>query len=105
MANYKAIDLFCGCGGMSWGFKCAGFQVLLGADINPKALKTFAINFPEASILETDLSTYSPQKLLCDLQLQPGELDCLMGNRLAKDFPKTFPVAIAKSWITAISSF
>lgn len=43
------IDLFCGAGGMSTGFEMAGFEVLLGVDVNPKFIKTFARNHPSAA--------------------------------------------------------
>lgn len=44
MGNYNAIDLFCGCGGLSYGFEQAGFNVLLGIDNDAKALETFELN-------------------------------------------------------------
>jgi len=36
-----AIDIFCGCGGLSEGFRQAGFDVLLGIDCDEWAIKTF----------------------------------------------------------------
>jgi DNA (cytosine-5)-methyltransferase 1 len=44
MSNYNAIDLFCGCGGLSYGFERAGFNILLGIDNDAKALETFELN-------------------------------------------------------------
>lgn len=44
MSDYNAIDLFCGCGGLSYGFEMAGFNILLGIDNDPKALETFELN-------------------------------------------------------------
>lgn len=41
MGKYNVIDLFCGCGGLSYGFENAGFNVLLGIDNDAKALETF----------------------------------------------------------------
>jgi hypothetical protein len=35
------VDIFCGCGGLSQGFKKAGFEVLLGIDHNPWAIATY----------------------------------------------------------------
>ncbi|MFH7028648.1 MAG: DNA cytosine methyltransferase [Heteroscytonema crispum UTEX LB 1556] len=91
MSVFKVVDLFCGCGGLSWGFKSEGFQVVRGIDKNAIALKTFARNFPEASVLETDLSTYSPQDLLNSLQMKSGELDCLIGGPPCQGFSKNVP--------------
>ena len=39
MNQYNAIDLFCGAGGLSYGFECAGFNILLGIDSDQKALR------------------------------------------------------------------
>jgi DNA (cytosine-5)-methyltransferase 1 len=46
-----ALDLFCGCGGMSHGFELAGFDVLLGVDIEKHAMKTWAHNHKGKPIL------------------------------------------------------
>ena len=43
MGKYNVIDLFCGCGGLSYGFEQAGFNVLLGIDNDAKALETFEL--------------------------------------------------------------
>lgn len=42
--NFNAIDLFCGCGGLSYGFEKAGYNILLGIDNDAKALETFELN-------------------------------------------------------------
>ena len=39
--KFKAIDLFCGAGGLSTGLKKSGFRLCLGVDIDEKALKTY----------------------------------------------------------------
>lgn len=43
-SSINAIDLFCGCGGFSYGFERAGFKILLGIDNDQKALETFELN-------------------------------------------------------------
>lgn len=43
MAN-KIIDLFCGCGGLSYGFEMAGFEVVLAIDMWADAIKTYNHN-------------------------------------------------------------
>ena len=42
--SVNVIDLFCGCGGLSYGFQNAGFDILLGIDNSPVALETFKLN-------------------------------------------------------------
>ncbi|MGA3053382.1 MAG: DNA cytosine methyltransferase [Candidatus Korobacteraceae bacterium] len=42
--HLTVLDLFCGAGGLSLGFKNAGFEVLLAVDNNPAALNTYVRN-------------------------------------------------------------
>jgi DNA (cytosine-5)-methyltransferase 1 len=51
----NAIDLFSGCGGFSYGFQEAGFNVLLGVDNTEIALKTFKENHKNSRTLLLDL--------------------------------------------------
>lgn len=44
----NVIDLFCGCGGLSEGFKLAGYNVVAGIDFNAPAIETYKKNFPKA---------------------------------------------------------
>lgn len=44
MKQLNCIDLFCGCGGLSYGFEKAGFNVLLGIDNDKKAIEAFEKN-------------------------------------------------------------
>jgi DNA (cytosine-5)-methyltransferase 1 len=53
--KFTAIDLFSGCGGFSYGFQQAGFQVLLGVDNNDIALQTFKKNHINSESLNLDL--------------------------------------------------
>lgn len=55
--KYTALDLFCGCGGLSYGFNLAGFDIVGGIDFNKDATDTFKLNFPKAEVLCTDIST------------------------------------------------
>lgn len=42
------VDLFCGAGGLSEGFRQAGFEILLGVDSDPICVKTYRKNFGRA---------------------------------------------------------
>jgi len=57
----KIIDLFSGCGGLSLGFKNAGYEIMCGVDVDEKALETFKYNFPDSETINIDLS--NKQKL------------------------------------------
>lgn len=56
MRKYNVIDLFCGCGGLSYGFEKAGFNILLGIDNDSKALETFELNHKGAKTICGDIT-------------------------------------------------
>lgn len=49
------VDLFCGAGGLSEGFRQAGFVIAAGSDNDPDAMATYAANFPGAKVLTGDI--------------------------------------------------
>lgn len=49
------VDLFCGAGGLSEGFRQAGYSIVAGLDNDPDAMATYAANFPEAAAIVGDL--------------------------------------------------
>jgi DNA (cytosine-5)-methyltransferase 1 len=55
-AGLKVVDLFCGAGGLSEGFRQAGHRILAGADIDPDACATYRLNFPEAETIHGSLA-------------------------------------------------
>ncbi len=57
--QFTLVDLFAGAGGLSEGFRQAGFRVLAASDNDPDAAATFARNFPEARVIIGDIT--SPQ--------------------------------------------
>lgn len=52
----RAIDLFCGIGGNSWGARAAGVEIVAGFDKWELAGQVFQDNFPEARFYNVDLS-------------------------------------------------
>lgn len=49
------IDLFCGSGGLSLGFKKTGFKTIIANDISPDAINTIKLNNPEIEIILKDV--------------------------------------------------
>lgn len=87
----KAIDLFCGCGGLSVGLQMAGFEVIAGFDVESKYLVTFSHNFGQSRAFEADLSQVNPQIFMERLKLSAGELDLLVGGPPCQGFSKNVP--------------
>lgn len=53
--SYKAIDFFCGGGGMTCGLRQAGIDVIAGVDIDKEARDTYEYNNPGTAFIETDI--------------------------------------------------
>lgn len=74
-----AVDLFCGAGGLSQGLSDAGWQLVAAADHDPDACATYRLNFPEAHLVEGNLT--SPAKHAELLGVMPaGGLTLLAGG-------------------------
>ena len=52
---YKAIDFFCGGGGMTHGLRQAGIDVIAGVDLDKEAKETYEYNNPGTVFIETDI--------------------------------------------------
>jgi len=59
--SYKVLDLFCGCGGLSYGFTEAGYNVALGIDNWKDAIETFERNHQDSKGIVSDLFNESPK--------------------------------------------
>lgn len=87
----KAIDLFCGCGGISIGLKNAGFNILAGIDIEKKYIASFQHNFPDSKAIISDISLMSPAHFMKEIRIEPHELDLLVGGPPCQGFSKNVP--------------
>lgn len=58
--EYTVIDLFCGAGGLSYGFEKAGFNIVAGFDNCKDSLETFKKNHHNAVAVSCDLSFSIP---------------------------------------------
>lgn len=52
----NVLDLFCGCGGLSYGFESAGYNIVLGIDNDAKALETFELNHKNSKSICGDIT-------------------------------------------------
>lgn len=76
------LDLFSGCGGLSFGFASEGFEILAGVDSWQDALITFAKNHPSAMAVAADLGDPSVIKEFASLP----ELDVVVGGPPCQGF-------------------
>lgn len=75
----KAIDLFCGAGGLTVGLKMAGFDVVSAVEKEPIVSETYMQNHPDVYLRTGDIRELSPAKIMNELGLKPGELELLAG--------------------------
>lgn len=83
--NLKSIDLFCGAGGMSAGFKKAGIKSVLGTDFNEAACKTFKINNPEITTICEDITKDNVKKEIIELA-KSNNIDFVCGGPPCQGF-------------------
>ena len=90
-APLKTIDLFCGAGGITEGFRQAGYVSLYGNDVMPEAIETFKFNHPGAIPDCRSIEEVDPAEIRERLKLQPGELDVLVGGPPCQGFSVNAP--------------
>ena len=90
----SAIDLFSGCGGLSYGLGRAGFDVVLGVDHDSYALRSFVRNHPGSEALFADISKLTKKDFFPfigkrNIDVLIGGPPCqgvsLSGHRIRKD--------------------
>ncbi len=59
----KVADLFCGAGGISEGFRTAGFDIVFGLDKKKDACRTFLKNHHLARVVTSDILSFSFEEL------------------------------------------
>jgi DNA (cytosine-5)-methyltransferase 1 len=79
VARPKAIDLFCGCGGLTEGLRQAGFSVVGALDSEPLAVESYRFNHPRTALWSKDIRRVAASGMMNDLGLSPGDLDLLAG--------------------------
>lgn len=86
MPALKVIDLFCGAGGLSEGFRQAGYHVVAGNDYDQAAGATFASTHPGAVFFPGPIQNHSTKAILEATGLVKGELDVLVGGPPCQGF-------------------
>jgi DNA (cytosine-5)-methyltransferase 1 len=81
----RVIDLFCGCGGISEGFRLAGFEIVGGLDFNEDAVATFNHNFKNARGICGDIQEVKNEDIPFMFDLL-GDIDVIVGGPPCQGF-------------------
>lgn len=98
----QAIDLFCGCGGISEGLKLAGYDVRAGVDIEEKYIRTFRHNFPDAHAITDSVLKISPDAFAESIGIEPEEPAILVGGPPCRHKSAVYPRGRENSGISRL---
>lgn len=84
--KYNVIDLFCGCGGFSQGFRQANFNILLGIDLWEDAITTYRHNFGTTNVINADMTEIDGSKILEALKINADDVDVIIGGPPCQGF-------------------
>ena len=90
-APLSTIDLFCGAGGITEGFREAGYRCLYANDCMPEAIETFSVNHPEAWAEADGVEDVDAAQVRRRLGLKEGALDVLVGGPPCQGFSINAP--------------
>lgn len=80
----KVLDIFCGCGGLSYGFIQAGYDVVLGIDHWKDAIDTFEKNHPQSKGIIADLAFETPDIIAKNTDI--NKIDLIIGGPPCQGF-------------------
>jgi DNA (cytosine-5)-methyltransferase 1 len=72
----KVLDLFCGAGGFSLGFKQANYEIVCGLDNFEPVLRTFSYNFSSSHIILEDIKKVTSKRI----KEEVGDIDVIIGG-------------------------
>jgi DNA (cytosine-5)-methyltransferase 1 len=75
----RAVDLFCGAGGLTQGLRRAGFQVIGAIDNDELAVESYRLNHRRTRLFHEDIAELDPDEVMLKLRIERGQLDLLAG--------------------------
>ena len=79
-AKYTVADLFSGTGGLTLGFKMAGFKVVFALDMDWDAMYTYIKNNPEVSWINKDIRKVSAKEIMEVAGIGKGDFDAIIAG-------------------------
>lgn len=77
----KIIDLFCGVGGLSYGFAHDdNFEIVAANEILPNMAKAYSLNHPRVKVYVEDIKDFGAEKIEKDLNIKATEIDIIVGG-------------------------
>jgi DNA (cytosine-5)-methyltransferase 1 len=86
-----AIDLFCGAGGLTEGFRQAGYLCLYANDSDQNAVQTFRFNHTETETDSRPVESVDARVVRRKLKLRKGELSVITGGPPCQGFSINAP--------------
>lgn len=81
----KAASFFAGCGGLCYGVKAAGFEIVATNELEDDYKRIYKENFPEANFLSNDIKDVDKQSL-DELVKKYGKIDLMVGGPPCQGF-------------------
>src|SRR6266850_4654873 len=77
MRKPKAVDLFCGAGGLTTGLRQAGYSVVGAVELDALASAAYRANHRNVKLWQRDIRRVTGAEMMRGLGLQRGQLDLL----------------------------
>jgi len=107
----RVLDLFCGAGGFSEGFRQAGFTIICGVDNWQAAVDSFSENHPNSAVSLGDIEVISKmpneefERIIPDSEIIIGSPPCIAfsnSNKSGKG-DKTKGLSLIKAFLTIVA--
>jgi len=77
----KVIDLFCGVGGLSYGFAHDdNFEIVAANEILPNMAKAYSLNHPSVKVYIDDINNFGAHCVKKDLGIAHSDIDIIVGG-------------------------
>jgi DNA (cytosine-5)-methyltransferase 1 len=80
------IDLFSGCGGLSYGLEQAGYNIVFAIDNWEDSLKTLKFNHPTTKVILADLAKEAVEQICKKNDVKRGSIDVVVGGPPCQGF-------------------